>query len=60
MFLLNLLSGLIFITQRGGADKDLYIDAASDNTFIGTVGALIIGGIIWWIIISTSNNKNDN
>ncbi|WP_157805343.1 hypothetical protein [Confluentibacter citreus] len=53
---LSILNFILFL-QIGGADKDMYNNAAEDNSFIGTIGAIIVGGIIWWLIISTSNNK---
>lgn len=51
---------IINFIQRGGAHSDAYINAADDNGFIGTIGSLIIGAIIWWLIITTWNsNKKD-
>lgn len=50
---------IILLIQRGGAHSDAYINAAEDNGFIGTIGSLIVGAIIWWVIITSSNsNKN--
>lgn len=51
---------LFILLQRGGADSDMYANAAEGNPFIGTIGSLIVGGIIWWIIISTSNSNKKN
>jgi hypothetical protein len=48
---------LLILLQRGGADSDMYANAAESNSFLGTIGSLIVGGIIWWIVISTSNSN---
>lgn len=60
---LKFISSLTFLFcllfQRGGADRDAYINASESNGFIGTLGSIIVGGIIWWLIISTSNSKSN-
>jgi hypothetical protein len=49
---------LLLLLQRGGAASDMYIEASESNYFLGTVGSLIVGAIIWWFIIKSSDKKD--
>ncbi len=54
-----MMNRFVLLIQRGGAHNDAYRDAADGSGFIGTIGSLILGAIIWWIVISTSNSSKN-
>lgn len=52
-------SFLIFIIQPGAANE-IYNNAAEGNSFIGTFGSMVLGGIIIWLLIMWDSNRKQD